>query len=115
MLLPGRPRRICSSRFSRPLLWSQDGRVGTDSLLAEVVPLRVGNVAIQPFESSAPNPAVADFGPSAEIDAGEKNGQERAKGRREWAKWPTSEVRRFPQEPAQTCGNCCYRPRKSPN
>lgn len=53
------PRRICSSRFSRPLLRSQAGRVGTDGILAEVVPLRVGNAAIQPLEPSARNPLIS--------------------------------------------------------
>ena len=57
----------------------------------------------------------ADFRPFSESEAGEKNGKERAKGDGEWANWPNGEVRRLPQEPAQTRGLWRDQARKNPN
>lgn len=62
-----------------------------------------------------PDRAFADFGPFAESEAGEKNGQERAEPALEGATVATGEVRRLPHEPATTRGFWRDQTKKSPN
>lgn len=62
-----------------------------------------------------PDRAFADFGPSAESEAGERTALGRAKPTLEGAAGATGEVRSLPHEPATTRGFWRDQTKKSPN